>query len=174
VSAADARAYALNRGITLPAAGDATDPVEIMLVLATDYLESRSYIGLRATGTQALQWPRVLTRPYRNYPFFPMAEDSYYYLLNVDPSYYDFIPAKLIAAQCQLCIEQQNSITLLPSKPGGIDGQFITRTRVDVIETAYSEKLGTLSTPVMPAVDALLREIVIRGGGQASLRAVRV
>lgn len=150
-SADEARAYATLRGVALPAApGSGQDQVEIWLVLATDYLESLSYIYYRATTTQALSWPRKRC-------------------FDTDFTGY-VLPDKLKAAQMQLVIEQKNGVVLMPSTPGGIDGQFVIREKVDVIETAYSEKIGTLSTPTMPAVDALLRGLVTPSG----LRSVRV
>jgi len=156
VDAAGARAYAALRGITLPAAPESgVDPVEPWLILASDYLESKCYIFTQATLTQGLSWPRK-----------PRCWDS-------NPADY-LMPTKVINAQCQLVIEQFNGISLLPTTPGGADGQFVVREKVDVIETTYSEKLGTLSTPTMPAVDALLREYVVYGGGSARIGTVRV
>lgn len=53
VSEADLTAYATSRGITL------TGDEEELLIKAMDYIESLSYIGIRWTRDQALQWPRV-------------------------------------------------------------------------------------------------------------------
>lgn len=178
-SAAQCRAYALLRGAALPIApGIGTDPVEVSLVLAAQYLDSLAWIGRMATersapdAMQGLAWPRVLTRPYLGYPFYPIEE--YFYLGNVDPSYY-VLPAKVIAAQNQLVIEQLvNSVTLQPTTVGGYASQFVTREKVDSIETSYSEKLGTLTTPTMLIVNSLLQGLVIVGGGNTAIRAVRV
>jgi hypothetical protein len=171
VSAADARAYAALRGVTLAAAGTGIDPVEIQLVLAAQYLDSLAWVGYQATAEQGLAWPRVLTAPYLNFKFivscFPPS-----YLVPVDPSYYNVLAPKLLAAQCQLVVEQFNGVVLLPSTIGGT--QFITREKVDVIETSYSEKLGTLASPAMPSVDSLLRGLLVVGGGSTAIRTVRV
>lgn len=153
VDAADVRAYALLRGITLPAAPESgVDPVEPLLILASDYLQAQRYIGFPATTTQALAWPRKMY----------LWQDG------------SLFPKQIVAAQCQLVIEQAvNNVVLQPSTVGGT--QFITREKVDVIETQYSEKLGTLSTPTMPSVNAILDGLVIRGGGSgALLQTVRV
>ena len=159
-TAAEARAYAVLRGVTLPAAAD-VDPVETMLVLATDYLESLAWIMYPATKTQGLAWPRV---------------DSVWIDLfatpTVDPSQY-LMPAKVVAAQCQLVIEQNNGVVLMPTTKGGYDSQFITREKTDVIETNYSEKLGTLNTPTMRIVNSLLRGYLVVGAG-AGITAVRM
>lgn len=167
VSAEDARAYAALRGLTLPAVGSAVDPVESALVLASDYLESLRWIGVKATMTQALKWPRVFTSPVDGYAYacdFQLGD-------SIDPSYL-IVPAKLKVAQSQLVVEQLvNSIVLQPSTVGGT--QFITREKVDVIETSYSERYGTLSTPTMPKVDALINYYVVLGSGIGNLRVVR-
>jgi hypothetical protein len=152
VDAAGARQYASDRGIALPDVQGEVDPVEPWLVLATDYLESLSYIFIPATTTQALAWPRKVSNSATDY----------------------VMSDKLAKAQCQLVIEQSKGIELMPTTAGGDGGKFVTREKVDVIETTYSETLGTLATPTMPAVNALLRDLLIRGGGSFSLRTVRV
>lgn len=170
-AAADARAYAALRGITLPAAGAGVDPVEVFLVLAAEYLDSRAWVGYLATATQGLAWPRVFDFPLLAYPFYPYEIAGYWEAyLPFDPSYY-VLPEKIAAAQCQLVIEQFNGVVLMPTTAGGT--QFITREKTDTIETNYSEKLGTLSTPTMPIVTSLLRGLQIVGGGFTSLRSVR-
>jgi hypothetical protein len=167
-SAADARSYAISHGSTLPDAGTGIDPVEVALIKAAEYLDSLAWVGFRATNTQALEWPRVLTAPYRNYKFICTSDAGY--CLGVDSSYY-VLAAKVKAAQCQLVVEQiDNSVILQPTTVGGT--QFVTREKVDVIETSYSERLGTLSTPTMFGVNTLLRDLLIPGFG--SLRAERV
>ena len=172
-TAAQARAYALLRGITLPVVpAEGQDPVEEWLISATDYLESLAFIGYIASAAQGLQWPRVLTHPYLNYPF--LVTNVPPYVVPVDPSFY-VLPAKVKTAQCQLVIEQAiNNVVLQPTTVGGYASQFITREKTDVLETNYSEKLGTLATPTMLIVNSLLRGLVIKGGGTTSVNAVRV
>lgn len=153
-SAVLARSYATLRGITLPAApaDPAPDPVEVWLIQAMDYLNSLSFVGKRATATQALDWPRVLC-----WTWAPSAVA---------------LAADLISAQCQLVIELSNGVDLLPTTEGGAAGQFVVREKVDVIETQYSERLGTLNTPTLRKVNALLRDLVVNGSG--TVRTVRV
>lgn len=150
ISSDDAKAYALARGVTLPS------DIDAKLTLAMDYLESRDYVWARATTTQALSWPRKHQG----------------WLCN-DPAQW-WMPAEIAKAQAQLVIEQFNGVVLQPTTPGGVDGRFVIREKVDVIETTYSERLGTLDTPTMRAVDALLRHVVVLGGGAAYIPAVRV
>ena len=167
-TAATVRAYATLRGVTLPDAGTGIDPVETLLINAMDYMESLRYIGVKASQTQALSWPRVLLYPFENYPFYTY--DILNYQETFDPSYY-VMPTKLVAALCQVVIEMNNGILPLPTTPGGT--QFVTREKVDVIETVYSERLGTLATPTMMLVNALLRGLVIVGNG-SRIQTVRV
>ena len=171
-SADDARAWAALRGITLPEFIEgSTDPVETLLITAMDYLESQNFIGFQATPVQALSWPRVFNFPYLAYPWYPTDIFSIW-METIDPSYY-VLPTKINQAQCQLVIEQNNGIVVMPTTPGGDAGKFVTRERVDVIETSYSERLGTLTTPTMRIVDSLLRGLVVAGGGSAAIRSVR-
>lgn len=173
-NAVEARAYAAARGVTLPAAVDGvTDPVEVLLILAAEYLDSQAWIGYLATATQGLQWPRVFDYPYLAYPFYSYSILGYWAAyLPFDPSYF-VQPDKILAAQCQLVIEQFNGVVLMPTSKGGIDSQFITREKTDVLETSYSEKIGTLSTPTILTVNSLLRGLLVVGGGDGALRCVR-
>lgn len=147
-------AYAALRGTTLPS--DAT-VIEPLIVLATDYLESLDYILRPYTKTQALEWPR-------SHHFC----DPCVGLTGgiTDPLY----PQKALqAATAQLVMDQKAGVTLQPTVAGGT--QFVVEERVDVIMTRYSEKLGTLSTPTLHAVNDLLRGLVVP---RPILRTVRV
>jgi hypothetical protein len=166
-TAAEARDYAASRGVTLPAApGSGVDQVETWLVLAADYLESLDWIGVLASTGQALKWPRVLTSPYLDKPYIPVWGCVTYPL---DSSLFVLLP-KVKTAQMQLVIEQSNGIDLFPSTPGGTSGQVVTRERVDVIETSYSDRFGTPMLPTMPKVEAMLKDLLYSRG----LRSVRV
>lgn len=148
---ADARTYAANRGVTL-----STDDnvVGIQLINAMDYLESLKYLGRMVSYTQSLQWPR---------------QGLYYDPDTPVPS--NVIPPNLINAQYQLCIEQFNGIELQPDL-NTVPGQgYILEEKVDVLDTKYSEKIGTTGEPIMPKVDALLRGLVLP---TPALRTVRV
>lgn len=172
VDAATARTYAANRGVTLLAAPETgTDQVEVWLVLAAQWLDAQAYLGVLASPSQGLQWPRVFSCPLLDYPYIPGLCVPWAW--PIDPSYYS-LPQKVKNAQCQLVIEQSNGVVLQPTTKGGADGQFVLREKVDVIETQYSEKIGTLSTPTLRIVDSLLRDFLIAGGGSLALKAVRV
>jgi hypothetical protein len=152
ISADDVRAYALDRGITLPAISGSDDPIIAPMVLAMDFLESQHYTMFQANRpTQALQWPR------KAYCSQPSSEW--------------LMPTKIVSAQAQLVIEQvANNIQLFASK-GGMNqsGAFITKRKVDVIETQYSERVIP-GDPDMPAVYALLRDLIVGGNGLSVVR----
>lgn len=152
--AAAARAYALARGVTLPV-DDAA--VEAQLLRGMDYLEAQRarYQGTKTQpGVQPLQWPRIDVQ-----------------IDGADfPS--DAIPRELIAAQSQLCIEQQNGATLMQ----GSDGRVVVREKVDVLEVQYASPdqfaaTGVGGTPSYPAVDALLAPLF--GSRAVGIRTVR-
>lgn len=164
VTVAEARAYALARGVTLPA-DDAA--LEALLMQAMDYLEAQRklYQGERTwpVGTlahpaaQALQWPRT-----------GVLVDCRYELAS------DAIPAELKRAQMQAAMEAFAGISLMPST----DGRFVKREKVDVIETEYmtGQDMGAgsvMGSPSFPAVDALLQSLYDCGGG-FFLKTVRV
>lgn len=161
VGAAEARAYAAARGVTLPPG----DPeVEAMLLRAADYLEAQRalYQGHKTFPAvpQALQFPRT-----------DVVIDCTYEL---PASGAGSIPAILKSAQMQLVIEQQNGIPLFPST----DGRIKKKTKVDVIETEYfsAVELGLSGYPVsqMPAVEALLSPLFNACGSGQFLTTVRV
>lgn len=159
VAVADVRTFATDRGIDLSALSDAA--VTAFILNATDYLESlwKFYVGCPATVAQALSWPRqnVFNPDSSSFPSSGAAS----------------IPLTLKNAQCQLCLEQQNGVTdLLPTTDNNSSGGFITSRKTDVLETHFSERIGTDIQPVMPKVDRWLQTLLApRPGG---LRVERV
>lgn len=160
VDAAEARQFALARGVTLPAAGG-TDPVEAMLMQAMDFVESMEsrMKGKRAnankpTFLQALSWPRTGVRIGCEYDEYPS----------------DQIPANLTAAVCHLVLAVHQGYSLLPT----IDPnqRLVKRKKVDVLETEYfsPKESGASygSSPIFPVVDALLRPLLRAGGGYSA------
>lgn len=151
VSLSDARAYATQRGESLPT-NDAE--LEALLIIAKDFLESyrNKYQGNKVSSSQSLQWPR-----------HPVYIDGFL----IDN---DLIPAELIAAQCQLAIDQNNGIDIEPTKEGG----FVIKEKVGPLETDYSERVGTSTTPTLTAVDRLLEPLLKTTGSGLSLFTMRV
>lgn len=167
VDAAEAREFALARGISLPAApgGADPDPVEAMLIKAMDYIESLEsrMKGKRTNANaptyyQALSWPRTGVRIGCEYDEFPD----------------DKIPANIAAAQCQAVIAIQQGFNLQPILDP--NARMVKRKKVDVLETEYfSPKdigAGYGATPTFPALDAALRPLM-RAGGATTAPAYR-
>jgi hypothetical protein len=148
VTVEEARTYAAARGVTLSAV-DAE--VEQLLIPAMDYLEAQRdrYQGTKVSATQSLQWPR-----------YPVYIDGFLFAS-------DEIPNDLKNAECQLAIEKQNGVDLLPTS----EGRAIIKEVVGPLETEYSESVGS-DSPTMRAVDNLLQPLYNSGGG--GLRTIRV
>jgi hypothetical protein len=139
ITLAEARAYAVLRGITLPVDDVA---VEASIVQSFDYTQSfeSRYQGTRtAAATQPAAFPR---------------EGVVLYGSDIDG---DVIPKTLKDAQSQLVIEAQ-SFSLQPSS----NGKFITKEKVDVLEVSYatpSSGSPQVAQPDFPAVDSLLEPL---------------
>lgn len=139
VDLATARAYAEQRGRTLPSDDE---QAKALIIRSTDYLESfrGKYKGVKTNASNALQWPRKCV------------------VIDGEDWPDDAIPSELISAQCALIIEA-NSIELMPTQ----SGQFVIREKVGVIETEYSDAISTTGQPTIPAVDAMLEPLLSVG-----------
>lgn len=152
VSVSDARAYAEARGVTLPTADD---DVAIMLINATDYIESKAcqFGGVPTFADQALSWPRTG------------------FEINGEPFPVDAIPKNLVKAQCQLVIVLQEGFSLLPNVA---PTDYVIEETVGPITTKYADPsiVGTMTT--FTAVDALLAPLFGVCGQGGLLRSHRV
>ncbi|MBT9158780.1 MAG: hypothetical protein DDT26_00027 [Dehalococcoidia bacterium] len=162
VSSAFARAFAAERGITLPVVpSSGVDPVDALLVKAKDYMEALEprFKGERtdanvATHLQALSWPRKGVTVGCSARLVRENE----------------IPARIKEAQCHLVVAQNAGFDLQPA----IDPNrgVVKREKVDVLETEFfSPKevgAGYGAAPTFPAVDAALAGFV-RSGHSAVL-----
>jgi hypothetical protein len=150
-----ARRFASDRGVVL---SDDDAAITAYLLKAMDYIESREdeFVGERTDVDQSLSWPRkcVIKRDGSAFPD-------------------DEIPQSLLNALYQLCIEQFNGVALMPTTDNAGNGGFVIKEKVDVLETTYSEKIGTTRDPIMPAVEAWLKSIVSNASG-FPLRTVRI
>ena len=138
-----ARSFATDRGVTLPADGTLT----AYLVKATDYLKSLSYQGTKKhAGEEYLPWPRTgLTLD--------------------DEDFADtVIPRDILNAACQLCIEQFNGVELAPTATGAA----VKREKVGPLETEYAGS-SRPTAPRMPLVDAYLAGWVVARGMRLSV-----
>ncbi len=134
VSTTDFTAYATARGVTL------TSGAETLLVQAMDYIESLSYIGMKSTATQPLQWPR--TNVYIDGYLF--ADDD--------------IPQELINAQMQVAMAID-----VGNGPLVTVARSTKRERVGELEVEYMA--GASSTPIVRSINAMLWKILANGFG---------
>jgi hypothetical protein len=128
--------YALERGV--PVKGTDTK----LLITAMDYLESKNFIGDKATRDQALQWPRVNA-----------AMDGYY----ID---YDSIPQLLIDAQIEIALSIDAG-----ANPLATIERETKREKVDVIEVEYMD--GTIDSPYLTAAETKLKKLVVNYSGRS-------
>lgn len=133
LSVAELRAFAVDRGLILPAQDS---DVATLLVKATDYLELKSYIGVRASDSQGLSWPRTET-------------------------VYPTIPAKLKTAQCLLSFEAQNGDLSAAVRPNPY-----VQTKIDVVYIKYASTSDVASGLRFYAVDSLLDGLLSVSGGR--------
>lgn len=142
-SVAVLRAYALERGVTLPAA-DAD--CEVLLIKAMDRMEAERdhYQGDRVSRTQALSLPRV-----------GMCVDGWHIPSNE-------IPRTAIYAQCAFAIEAQTT-DLLPTSPAMASGPVIQKT-VGPVSIAYANPGSVRRTPAVAKAEALLCTLLKRNG----------
>lgn len=123
-SVAAADSYAADRGITSWAALTTTAKQQA-LIKATDYLEATyqsAWKGYRNTLQQALAWPR-----------YEVIVDGFLLPNNA-------IPSAVVKACVDMAFKASAGTTLIEDT-----GRVITREKVDVIETEYSE-YGPVST----------------------------
>lgn len=146
-------AYGAARGVTIPN----TEVADTYLVKGMDYLTLSAYNwkGLPVSDTQSLAWPRQYVYISGSNKVFP----------------YDKIPQELVKAQCELALAVASGLDLIPNT--NLSEGFITREKVDVIETEYSEAvaLATLgSLPILPMVASLLSGLIDHGGRVRTVR----
>lgn len=139
VSIIEIRAYCEGRGIELPTADS---DVEVMAVLAFDYLESfrERYKGKPTTDNQRTAWPRT------------GVEIDCYSL----PS--NEIPWQLKEAQCQATGEALE-VDLMPNSSAAVK-----REKVDVLEVEYQDSVADGVPPSFPKVYTKLSMLLSSSG----------
>lgn len=152
VTVAEARSYALDRGVVLSAVDDT---VAAQLIKAKDYLEALAdqYQGYMVSAEQALQWPRSGVYLYDSEAEFSAAA----------------IPKELKSAQCALVMALDSGVDITPVYT---PSQLVIEETVGPITTKYADPRGAKPTPVMTAVNAMIAPLLERK--KASLRTVRV
>lgn len=149
ISLADARAYALDRNLTLP-----TDDTECeqALVRGADYIDgyySGRFQGRTVDEDQTMAWPR--------YPVYIEGR-----LIS-----YTSIPAQVKAAQVHAAVAIADDIELEPAATPAP----VIREKVGSLETEYASTGGSGSiVPRVTAVERLLRPYLIGSGRVVAVR----
>lgn len=134
VTVAEVRAYAVNRGVTLPA-DDAE--VEPLVFLAMDWFESHEFQGYRAYSDQPLSFPRGAVV----IDGIEQADDS--------------IPDRVKTCVIQATIDA-NTLELQPSYAGSDTGQLQAE-KVDVLSVTYFKDTdNSRRMPTLPKLQALI------------------
>lgn len=131
--------------------------IEEALIRATDFVDLRyQFVGYKLTEAQALQWPRY--NAYRARP----AYDAY--CLPVEG-----VPLEVVRATIELA-KRALAGELAPDPTVDASGQTLvgSRKKVGPIEVETTTNGGGASTWVkkFPAVDKLLRDLVVQEGGR--------
>lgn len=139
-----AKQYASDMGLTLPTTDDAIASGLLNANRFIEGLESR-FQGHRVSAAQALAWPRAGVMIGGN--LFPQ----------------NAIPGVLKNAQVIAASMINNGVDFFATQ----SGQFITKEKVDVIETEYSaEFLATADgKPYYTAIESMLNSLFIQNGG---------
>lgn len=149
VTLAEAQAYCdsrLNESLWEAAA---TDSKNRALVEATRELCTRTYVGVQATSTQALRWPRM---------FAPNPDDpyQYWYLTSI-------IPQRIKDATCELALQFIKAGT---TDIAALDSTMnVRRKRIDVLETEYTDpSQRATGLARFPRVMNLIRPLLASAG----------
>lgn len=154
IDVAGVRAYAAQRGVTLPADDD---EVAALIIKATDYLESFAckFQGRKTDCEQSLQWPR--TGVVMCCEEFPA----------------NAIPKQLKSAQASAVLIQNEGLILQPNVTAA---DYVIEETVGPITTKYANPIQTGISAQFTALDALLEPLFFASCGQSAfaLRTVRV
>ena len=154
VTIVEARAYAVERGVTLSATDD---DVAVQIIKAKDYLESfaNRYQGEIANESQALQWPRIDVYINGSKTAFPS----------------NAIPKQLKSAQSALVVAINEGVDIMPNYSAA---DFVTEETVGPITTKYADPTKVGIAPTLTAVDSLLAPLFGSTATGFALRTMRV
>lgn len=153
-SVADVRAYAAQRGVTLPVDDD---EVAAWIIKSTDYFEALAceFQGHKTDCNQALQFPRegmvICCKDFPN----------------------DQIPAELKKAVGAAVVIQNEGLVLQPNITAA---DYVTEETIGPITTKYANPIQAGITSRFTALDALLQPLFFASCGQVgfALRTTRV
>lgn len=150
VSVADVRAYATERGITLPA-DDAT--LETKVHMAMDWFEGYTFRWQRVSPLQTLSFPRT-----------GVELDGLEY-----PD--DVVPARVIKTVCQATCDAV-TIELEPSYAGTGTGA-VKKKKLDVMEKEFFEPSWSSQTPMLTKLVRMIEPLIGSGLGAGRLSVAR-
>lgn len=128
----EAKAYAAKRGLDVP--DDAA--LEVLLVKATDYIESRRFVGAKVNGQGFLSWPRTG--------------------VILDDEEITGIPEALKRAQIQLAVEMQ-----AVDPHATVSTSAVKSKTVGPLTTVYAVADGDRPATRLPKVDRLLAPLLV-------------
>lgn len=158
VSDAELLSYANARGIALLSS---TTP---LLVMATDWLETKSFIGNKGSQNQALQWPRISYSPvplgtlsYAPLYMFPiyLSVDGYI----ITPT---MIPARLKKAQMEAAIQMDVGYDV-----NAVMEQEVVSEQVGPIKVEYQQ--GSTNAVYLPVAEKILAPLLSKGAGNIAV-----
>ena len=154
VTIAEARSYAVERGVSLSATDD---DVAVQIIKAKDYLESfaNRYQGEIANEDQSLQWPRIDV-------YISGSENAF-------PS--NAIPKQLKSAQCATVLAINEGVDIMPNYSAS---NFVTEETVGPITTKYADPTKVGIVPTLTAVDSLLTPLFGSTATGLAIRTTRV
>lgn len=141
VSEADVQAFAAARGRTVPSD---TAVLGTLILRAMDWIEGQPFKGAKGSAAQALQWPRTGVSVYG---------------FDLPTSGAGSIPKALTDALSLLVIEIAGGIELHPTQTEPL----VIEETIGPITTKFSDKMGAIDGPVIPAVEQALKPIVNSG-----------
>jgi hypothetical protein len=144
ITAVEAKAYATDRGVTLP------DNIDSMLIQSFEYLESFAdrFKGEKTNLEQTAEWPRTNVEIGGLF----IASDAY--------------PKQLKNAQAQLVIELNNGVELWKS----YSGRAIQSKSIGAVSTTYAAGGSSAHIVNMPKFDMLLKPLLASGGSVVFIR----
>lgn len=145
VTTAELDTFLANRGKFLEGDNGTSEQV---LLLAMDYIETQSFLGVKGSKDQALQWPRT-----------GVLIDGY----SVDS---DEIPNDLKLAQMEVAIAIDSG-----NNPLSTLDRETKREKVGDIEVEYSD--GAKDSVELRAVNSRLSKLVISGAGTTTIQLMR-
>ena len=150
--------YADTRGVTL------INPTTPLLVMATDWLETKIFIGNKGSQNQALQWPRI---PYSPVPLGTLSYAPLYtypIYLTVDGYIITatMIPARLKKAQMEAAIQMDAGYDV-----NAVMEQQVQSEQVGPIRVQYQD--GSTSQVYLPVAERVLRPLLAQGPGNIAV-----